>query len=121
VEGLSEALHYEMETIGVKVKIVEPGVVSTDFSGRSLDTFMDPKMKEYMPIIKMMIKRNPARAGSGRSSEPKIIAEVIYRAATDGTDKMRYPAGPDAIEILSNRKKWDDETYFTELKKQFKY
>ena len=33
VEGLSEALHYELEAVGVKVKIVEPGMIATDFSG----------------------------------------------------------------------------------------
>jgi NADP-dependent 3-hydroxy acid dehydrogenase YdfG len=37
VEGLSEALHYELSAIGVSVKIVEPGFVKTDFAGRSLD------------------------------------------------------------------------------------
>jgi len=117
VEGLSEALHYEMETIGVKVKIVEPGVVATDFTSRSLDMFMNPKLKEYMPIIQKMMELR--QAGAGYKSEPKIIAEVIYEAATDGSDKMRYPAGDDAVKIIGNRDKWDDEMYFTEWKKQF--
>ncbi|MBD3212852.1 MAG: SDR family NAD(P)-dependent oxidoreductase [Candidatus Lokiarchaeota archaeon] len=117
VEGLSEALHYEMETIGVKVKIIEPGVVATDFTGRSLDMFMNPKMKEYIPILQKMMELR--KAGVDYRSEPKQIAEVIYRAATDGTNKMRYPAGDDAVEIIGNRDKWDDETYFKEWKKQF--
>ena len=34
VEGISESLHYEMKEIGVKVKIVEPGFIATDFGGR---------------------------------------------------------------------------------------
>lgn len=37
VEGLSEALHYELEPLGIRVKIVEPGMIATDFSGRSFD------------------------------------------------------------------------------------
>ncbi|MEO1522144.1 MAG: SDR family oxidoreductase, partial [Cyanobacteria bacterium J06633_2] len=37
VEGLSEALSFEMEAIGVKVKVVEPGMIRTDFGGRSFD------------------------------------------------------------------------------------
>ena len=37
VEGISESLHYEMAEIGVKVKIVEPGFIATDFGGRSFD------------------------------------------------------------------------------------
>lgn len=44
VEGLSEALHYELLPFGVRVKIVEPGGIRTDFGGRSLDFSNDPKL-----------------------------------------------------------------------------
>jgi NAD(P)-dependent dehydrogenase (short-subunit alcohol dehydrogenase family) len=47
VEGLSEALHYELAAIGVAVKIVEPGFVDTDFAGRSFDFTNDENLAEY--------------------------------------------------------------------------
>ncbi|MEL6863192.1 MAG: SDR family oxidoreductase, partial [Bacteroidota bacterium] len=42
VEGFSESLRWELAEIGVKVKIVEPGGVATDFGGRSMDMQHNP-------------------------------------------------------------------------------
>ena len=50
VEGISEALNYELEPIGIKMKIVEPGAIKTDFGGRSLDFANDESIQEYQPI-----------------------------------------------------------------------
>ena len=44
VEGLSEALHYELSTLGIRVKLVEPGGVNTDFGGRSFVFTHDPEL-----------------------------------------------------------------------------
>jgi short-subunit dehydrogenase len=38
VEGFSEALQYELAPLNIKVKLIEPGVIKTDFYERSLDT-----------------------------------------------------------------------------------
>src|SRR5262249_56616762 len=51
VEGLSEALSFEMEAIGVKVKIVEPGAIKTDFAGRSFDFNNDERLAEYQGMV----------------------------------------------------------------------
>jgi len=53
------------------------------------------------------------------ASPASVAAGVIYEAATDGTDKLRYTAGDDAKEIIANRLQLDDELFFTEIKKQF--
>jgi short-subunit dehydrogenase len=47
--GLSEALVLELDTIGVRMKIVEPGGVDTDFGGRSLDVSNDESMVDTNP------------------------------------------------------------------------
>src|SRR5215831_11835791 len=51
VEGLSEALSFEMETIGVKVKIVEPGAIKTDFAGRSFDFNNDESVASIRALL----------------------------------------------------------------------
>jgi short-subunit dehydrogenase len=117
VEGISEALSFEMEAIGVKVKIVEPGGVKTDFGGRSFDFTNDESLTEYQELVgKLFAAMGPMQENS---SEPIVVAEVIYQAATDGTDQLRYRAGQDAEEILTNRKVADDETFLAGLKAQF--
>jgi NAD(P)-dependent dehydrogenase (short-subunit alcohol dehydrogenase family) len=42
VEGLSEGLWYELGTLGIKVKVIEPGAIKTDFGGRSMDAWTPP-------------------------------------------------------------------------------
>lgn len=115
VEGISESLHYEMSEIGVKVKIVEPGFIATDFGGRSFD-FQAGDIKEYRAIINALMKQwqNP----NNTVSPPSLVAEVIYDAVTDGTNQLRYRAGDDANFLLDSRKKMTDEEFFAMMNKQ---
>lgn len=116
VEGISEAMSFEMEAIGVTVKIVEPGAIKTDFGGRSFDFTNDESLAEYQGIVAKMM----AGFGSANhASEPSVVAEVIFSAATDGTQRMRYTAGEDAKELMANRKQYDDETFRQGVKKRF--
>ncbi|TPV95199.1 MAG: SDR family oxidoreductase [Myxococcales bacterium FL481] len=116
VEGLSEALHFELAAIGAKMKIIEPGVIKTDFGGRSFDFTNDEGLVEYQPVVAKLMQAMGALSSSG--SEPEVVAEVIYQAATDGTDQLRYTAGADAAEYLRNRKALDDATFIGGLKQQ---
>ncbi len=117
VEGLSEALSFEMDAIGVRVKIVEPGVIKTDFGGRSFDFNNDETMMEYQGVVRGLMGAIEAAVQAG--SEPIVVAEVIYEAVTDGTDQLRYTAGEDAKEIIANRKAADDATFIGGIKAQF--
>lgn len=118
VEGISEALHYEMEAIGVKVKIIQPGMVNTDFAGRSFDFSNDESMTEYQDVVAKTFEGFGASDFPG--SSPEQIAEIIYNATTDESNTLRYRAGDDAIELLKNRKALDDATFIGGLKQQFK-
>lgn len=115
VEGISESLHYEMKEIGVKVKIVEPGFIATDFGGRSFD-FQAGDIEDYQPIINALMSQwqNP----NNPVSPPSLVAEVIYKAVTDGTDQLRYPAGEDANFLLESRKKMTDAEFFEMMNSQ---
>lgn len=116
VEGLSEALHYELSAIGVRVKIVEPGFIKTDFAGRSFDFTNDEHLTEYQAFVGKFMTAMAAMGEAG--SPPEVVAEVIYRAATDGTSQLRYTAGSDAAELMRNRKALDDATFIGGLTKQ---
>ena len=117
VEGLSEALSFEMEPIGVKVKLVEPGVIKTDFVGRSFDFSNDETLEEYQGLVGKFYAGMGSFAES--ASDALVVAEVIYRAATDGTSQLRYTAGEDAKRMIASRKSADDETFIGDMKLQF--
>ena len=117
VEGLSEALSWELEPVGVKVKIVEPGAIKTDFAGRSFDFSNDERLVEYQPIVKKLT----AILGGlmSMASDPSVVAKVIYEAATDGTNQLRYPAGEDAKVLMATRRNTDDATFLKGVKERF--
>ena len=117
VEGLSESLQFELATIGIRVKLVEPGVIKTDFAGRSLDFSNDVSLTEYQPVVESVY----AAFGSitEHASLPERVAEVIYQAATDGTDRLRYVAGPDAEQLLTARRNLEDAEFLSGIRAQF--
>lgn len=120
VEGITESLVFEFEKIGAKAKIVEPGTIATDFAGRSFDFQNDENIEEYQHMAQAMIAGIEAvTQDQDRASPPSMVAEVIYEAATDGTNKIRYTAGKDADIFLKAKAESSDEEYIEGVKKQF--
>ena len=120
VEGITESLAFEMQGIGVKAKIVEPGSIATDFLGRSFDFHNDESLTEYQPMISALTKvMSEMQNNTERAAPPLVCAEVIYEAATDGKDNIRYIAGYDAEAFLKMRTGKTDEEYIASVKEQF--
>jgi NAD(P)-dependent dehydrogenase (short-subunit alcohol dehydrogenase family) len=117
VEGLSESLHYELAPLGIRVKVVEPGGIKTDFGGRSFDFSNDPALTEYQPLVQSLF--NVLGPMMANASSAEQIASVVYDATTDGTDRLRYEAGADAVQMLATRRAVDDATFFAGMKAQF--
>ncbi len=117
VEGISESLNYEVEQFGGQVKIVEPGMIATDFGGRSFDFSNDESMAEYQTIVGALMAALPIMAQN--ASPASVVAEVIFEAATDGKRQLRYTAGKDAKMLITNRQQYDDATFIGGIKSQF--
>ena len=116
VEGISESLSYEVGEFGGKVKIVEPGAIATDFAGRSLDVNNDETFTEYQPLIAKFLAATQVMFAN--ASAAKVVAGVIYEAATDGTDQLRYTAGEDAKAMMEYRKQADDASFTAGMRTQ---
>lgn len=116
VEGISEALSYELDAAGIKVKIVQPGMIATDFAGRSFDFANEPAIEDYQPVVNALMS---AMGNSAFTPSPaELVANVIWTAVTDGTTTLRYRAGEDAEAFLTNRKAADDATFMAGMKQQ---
>jgi NADP-dependent 3-hydroxy acid dehydrogenase YdfG len=98
IHGFSEGLQHELLQFNIKVKIIEPGVVKTDFYHRSMELVKNENVKVYdkyaEKIMESMVKTEK------RGSMPIKTAKVIYKAATDNRWKMHYSSGSDAKMLL---------------------
>ncbi|HRE74838.1 MAG TPA: SDR family oxidoreductase [Flavobacteriales bacterium] len=102
VEGFSESLHYELREHGIRIKIIEPGPIKTDFYDRSQDLMKKDGLNAYDAFVS---KTFPVLQKFGaNASGPEIVAAKIYRAATDGRKKLRYPVGGGAGAVLFLRR-----------------
>jgi NADP-dependent 3-hydroxy acid dehydrogenase YdfG len=117
VEGISESLNYEVGQFGGQVKIVEPGMIATDFGGRSFDFSNDENMYEYQNIVSVLM--TSMQTMTANASPASVVAEVIFEAATDGKNQLRYTAGEDAKILIANRQLYDDTTFIGGIKSQF--
>ncbi|MEM7336091.1 MAG: SDR family oxidoreductase [Chloroflexota bacterium] len=116
IEGFSESLAFELGEIGVQVKLIEPGGVSTDFGGRSLDMAMPNDQPEYMPAVQKFMA---ARESSGlAASTAEQIAAGIYEATTDGKAQLRYLLGDDAKQMYAMREQAGDDGFMAGMRQR---
>lgn len=95
LEGFSEALQYEIREFGIKVKIIEPGPIKTDFYDRSMSISKKEGLTAYDSFVARAMP-NLQKAGE-TGPDGAVVAETIYRAVTDDSWKMRYPVNSRAI------------------------
>lgn len=94
VEGLTEGLYYELEPLGISVKLVEPGGIKTEFLGRSEDYWSVDQLPDYKPFVEKMDAKFRSPEMSKNFGTPEMVAEVIYKAATDKSKRLRYLPDP---------------------------
>ena len=112
VEGFSESLQYEVEQFDIRVKIIEPGPIKTDFYDRSMDLTRKEGLTAYDAFIEKAMP-NMQKAGED-APDGTIVAETIYNAVTDGSKKMRYPVNSKMV--LTARKLLPDWAFFRVVK-----
>jgi hypothetical protein len=86
----------------------------TDFGGRSFDFAMDETLADYAPTAEAMGRLFGRLAAN--PSAPEVVAEVIWQAVDESGDRLRFRAGPDAEDLLDDRKAKDDATFIGGIK-----
>jgi NAD(P)-dependent dehydrogenase (short-subunit alcohol dehydrogenase family) len=116
LEGWSESMAFELGQLGIGMKTVSPGGMKTDFFTRSFDTGRHPAYDKLVDRV-MGIITDPKQMAT--YSTPGQIAEVVYEAATDGKDQLRYVAGADGKATYEMRLKVGDEAFRKAIRQQF--
>ncbi len=110
IEGFSESLAYELGEFGVRVKIVQPGLSPmTSFatnSGGRCDNTIPAASSDYAGRYLKSMQDYPTAY-----TRAEDVAEAVYAAATDGCDKLRYPAGADSVMLAELRQSLPEQTF----------
>jgi NAD(P)-dependent dehydrogenase (short-subunit alcohol dehydrogenase family) len=110
VEGLSESLQYELAPLNIRVKIVEPGPIKTDFYERSADRNLK-LAPDYQEFYDRVMPKMDQVGSTG--SPPEVVAEAIFKAATDRSDRVRYAVGKSARLLLTLRKLLPESWFYS--------
>jgi NAD(P)-dependent dehydrogenase (short-subunit alcohol dehydrogenase family) len=115
VEGLSESMSYELEPFGIKVVLVEPGVIKTNFVDGMVIArkSQDPK-SPYSQIIQKMVTGLEEMMKNG--SSPDLVAKVVLNAAINENPSLRYLARNDVEQLLESKRKMPDEEFYKMMK-----
>ncbi len=115
VEGFSESLQHELLDFNIRVKIIEPGPIKTDFYDRSSERSRNPDLLDYDAFSDRVLNKLNQIGTTG--ALPEVVAKTIYGASTDNSWKLRYPSDPIAKQLLFIRKLLPD-FLFTKIVRQ---
>lgn len=107
LEAASEALAQEVVAFGIRVAIVEPGVVVTPIFTKA-KRFADAASPYAVHVRRLLLFY---RMQMKMPSQPDDVARVIHQAATTAEPKLRYLVGEDAKRLAAGRQRLSDEEY----------
>lgn len=100
IEGFSASLAHELRAFNVTVKLVEPGYgPSTRFTVNGTERMQGLIPTAYEGFAQSVFA---ALAQPGPTTKGSDVAEVVWRAANDETETLRFPAGPDAVALAKS-------------------
>jgi short-subunit dehydrogenase len=118
IEGLSESMVYELEPFGIRVVLVEPGPIRTNFA----DGMVAAKKSQdrISPYAEFMKKLNAVLASiRENASSPDLVAKVVLKAVTSENPSLRYLAGKDMETWMEAKRSMSDEDFRKTIKQNF--
>ena len=107
VEGLSESMSYELEPFGIKVILIEPGFVKTNFQ-QAIIRSQHPNS----PYSQMMQKRAAASTQFFQNgSPPELVAKTVLAAINSPNPNLRYLVGKDVEEWVRSKNSMTDAEF----------
>lgn len=120
LEAFSEGLAYEAAAFGVKVKIIEPGGVATSFGERAgkeaAASAAVPGYDAFFEQVGPVFARLHADAEADASATPEKVARIMFDAATDDTDQLRYVATDAIRDLVELRRSAGEAKYLAHMR-----
>ena len=122
LEGWSDCLRLELKQFGIKVVLIEPGVIQTGFGDVMADSIKNTSGSgNYQKMAESMIALADDNYNSnGKSSNPTVVGKAIFKAATASNPKTRYAVGYMAKLALFGRRFLGDKLFDKVLLSQLK-
>jgi NAD(P)-dependent dehydrogenase (short-subunit alcohol dehydrogenase family) len=115
VEGLSESIGYELEPFGIKVILIEPGFIRTNFANVMVvaKKAQDPASPYSGLMQKIMASASEL---AKNASDAELVANVILDAASNPNPRLRYLVGKDVESWVAGKKNMDELEFFNMIK-----
>lgn len=124
LEAISEAVAQEVKSLGIRVAVVQPGIISTDMAHAIATTTsrsVYPHERRFAGLF---------AASLNTPTSPELVADTIRDIVESDSPRFHYPVGPDAAPFLAWRasmtdEQWvewnaaDDETWYTNVEQTF--
>jgi NAD(P)-dependent dehydrogenase (short-subunit alcohol dehydrogenase family) len=112
LEGLSESMSYELEPFGIKVVIIEPGVIRTNFKKNSVMSKKSLDNSSISPYSSIIQKIDSSISSIiEHATPPEEVANAILHAITSNNPELRYLVGNDMIMMAETKKSMSDEDF----------
>lgn len=112
LEGLSESMSYELEPFAIKVVIIEPGVIRTNFKKNSVMSEKSLDNSSISPYSSIIQKIDSSISSIiEHATPPEDVAKAILHAITSNNPELRYLVGNDMIMMAETKKSMSDEDF----------
>ncbi len=128
VEALSDAMRFEVQGFGVKVVLVEPGLITTDFAKTavaSVDSGATGASGDDGPYARFnkSVRKGTAEVYVGPMAKlggpPEVVAKVVAKALSSSRPKARYTVTPSAKLAIAQRRITPDRLWDLSMRAQF--
>jgi NAD(P)-dependent dehydrogenase (short-subunit alcohol dehydrogenase family) len=121
LEGLTQSLRYELAPFGIKVTIIDAGAIKTNIitNGMRIPNKIEEQRRQQQkqqqkntntsPFAEMTINiLEKSKTVISNGSHPRVVADIVLKAAKVEKPQPRYSAGDDAEKLLETRRQMTD-------------
>jgi NAD(P)-dependent dehydrogenase (short-subunit alcohol dehydrogenase family) len=115
VEGLSESISYELEPFGIKVVLIEPGVIRTNIVNSMVTAKKSQDSNSPYSQLMQKVARSLGHMMENASSAD-VVAKVVLKAVTTENPSLRYLAGKNIETWMEAKRSMSDEEFYKMMK-----